>query len=105
MQHQREVLGVITILARDSATFGAGALAFCETATHLVAIASERDRREERELSYRADFDEAGPMAALGLLTATVAHELRGPLAALEIQLNEQHQLLARPERSPSPFE
>ena len=32
-------------------------------------------------------------MAALGLLTATVAHELRGPLAALEIQLDEQEQL------------
>ena len=39
VQHQREVLGVITLVARDSATFDAGALAFCETATHLVAIA------------------------------------------------------------------
>ena len=46
----------------------------------------------EREQGYRAELIEAGHMAALGLLTATVAHELRGPVGAL-VQLAEQQQI------------
>jgi len=35
-------------------------------------------------------------MASLGLLTATVAHELRGPVGAFTMQLAEQEHVLAQ---------
>jgi signal transduction histidine kinase/ActR/RegA family two-component response regulator len=90
VKHQREVLGVLILLGRDEASLDSAGLAFLETMSHIVALAAERDRRAEREHGYRAELIEAGHMAALGLLTATVAHELRGPVGALSVQLAEQ---------------
>ncbi|HEX9298064.1 MAG TPA: ATP-binding protein [Polyangiaceae bacterium] len=94
VKHQRDVLGVLVILSKDPTSLDGSVAAFLETVAHVVALAAERDRRVERELGYRAELAEAGHMAALGLLTATVAHELRGPVAALGVQLAEQQQIV-----------
>src|SRR5450432_436164 len=94
VKHQREVLGVLIVLAKDATAFDASRLVILETITHMVALAAERDRRVEREQGYRAELIEAGHMAALGLLTATVAHELRGPVGALTVQVAEEQQIV-----------
>jgi signal transduction histidine kinase/ActR/RegA family two-component response regulator len=96
VKHQRDVLGVLVVLTTEPTIFDASMKAFFETVAHMVALAAERDRRRERERGYRAELVEAGHMAALGLLTATVSHELRGPVAALSLQLAEQELLITQ---------
>src|SRR5260221_2807438 len=96
IKHQRDVLGVIVLLTKEPTNFETSVRTFLETVAHMVALASERDRRVEREISYRAELVEAGHMASLGLLTATVAHELRGPVGAFTMQLAEQEHVLAQ---------
>ena len=93
VRHQREVLGVLIVLSSEA--FDPALQAFLETVAHVVALAAERDRRMEREVGYRAELAEAGQLASLGLLTATVAHELRGPVQALGVQVAEQEQIVA----------
>ncbi|HKQ68341.1 MAG TPA: ATP-binding protein [Polyangiaceae bacterium] len=94
VRHHREMLGVLVFLGKDGAAYSPASLAFFETICHMAAVATERDRRAERELNYRAELVEAGHLATLGLLTATVAHELRGPVAAISVQVAEQQQIL-----------
>jgi signal transduction histidine kinase/ActR/RegA family two-component response regulator len=94
VRHQREVLGVLIVLSTE--VFDPSLQAFLETVAHVVALAAERDRRMEREVGYRAELAEAGQLASLGLLTATVAHELRGPVQALGVQVAEQEQIVAQ---------
>jgi signal transduction histidine kinase/ActR/RegA family two-component response regulator len=94
VRHQREVLGVLVVLSNE--TPDPSWQGFLETVAHVVALAVERDRRVEREVGYRAELAEAGQLASLGLLTATVAHELRGPVQALGIQVAEQQQIVAQ---------
>src|SRR5258705_3403011 len=96
VKHQRDVLGVIVVLTKEPTNFDASLRAFFETVAHMVALAAERDRRVEREIGYRAELAEAGHMASLGLLTATVAHELRGPVGALTMQLSEQEHIITQ---------
>ena len=94
VRHQREVLGVLVALSGE--TLDPSWQGFLETVAHVVALAAERDRRVEREVGYRAELAEAGQLASLGLLTATVAHELRGPVQALGVQVAEQEQILSQ---------
>jgi len=94
VRHQREVLGVLVVLSGE--TLDPSWQGFLETVAHVVALAAERDRRVEREVGYRAELAEAGQLASLGLLTATVAHELRGPVQALGVQVAEQEQIVSQ---------
>jgi signal transduction histidine kinase/CheY-like chemotaxis protein len=93
VRHQREVLGVLIVLSGEP--FEPANHAFLESVAHIVALAAERDRRVEREVGFRAELAEAGQLASLGLLTATVAHELRGPVQALTVQVAEQQNIVA----------
>jgi signal transduction histidine kinase/ActR/RegA family two-component response regulator len=103
VKHHRDVLGVLVLLAKDSNFFGASAMTFFEIVTHVLALAIDRDRRTEREQAYRDQLQEAGRMASLGLLIATVVHELRGPINALQLQLAGQQDLVKQGAPSPSP--
>jgi signal transduction histidine kinase/ActR/RegA family two-component response regulator len=94
VRHQREVLGVIVVLSGEA--LDTSWQAFLETVAHIAALAVERDRRVEREVGYRAELAEAGQLASLGLLTATVAHELRGPVQALGVQVAAQEQIVSQ---------
>jgi signal transduction histidine kinase/DNA-binding NarL/FixJ family response regulator len=87
-------LGVLIVMSSE--IFDPSCQAFLETVAHVVALAAERDRRMEREVGYRAELAEAGQLASLGLLTATVAHELRGPVQALGVQVAEQEQIVSQ---------
>ncbi|HMI82886.1 MAG TPA: ATP-binding protein [Polyangiaceae bacterium] len=94
VRHQREVLGVLVVMS--SGALDPSWQGFLETVANIVALAVERDRRVEREVGYRAELVEAGQLASLGLLTATVAHELRGPVQALGVQVAEQEQIVSQ---------
>jgi two-component system, cell cycle sensor histidine kinase and response regulator CckA len=94
VRHQREVLGVLVALYGE--TLDPSWQGFLEAVAHIVALAAERDRRVEREVGYRAELAEAGQLASLGLLTATVAHELRGPVQALGVQVAEQEHIVSQ---------
>ncbi|MET0592108.1 MAG: ATP-binding protein [Polyangiaceae bacterium] len=94
VRHQREVLGVLVVMSSEP--FDPGLTGFLETVAHMVGLAAERDRRAEREVGFRAELAEAGQLASLGLLTATVAHELRGPAQALNVQVAEQEHIVAQ---------
>jgi two-component system, cell cycle sensor histidine kinase and response regulator CckA len=94
VKHQRQVLSVLVLVGRnvpDTAT-----LLVLEIGGNIVALATERDRRAEREQVSRGDLAEVAPMVSLGLVTATVAHELRAPLHALGVQIEEEHRVLER---------
>lgn len=94
--HRRRTLGVLVLLARDTANVDSDTLTTLRIGTRIVALAAERDRRADRELSHRSELAEAARMASLGLVTATVAQELRTPFDALLVQLEEQMRLLPR---------
>jgi signal transduction histidine kinase/ActR/RegA family two-component response regulator len=98
VKHQRQVLSVLVLVGKivpDTPT-----LSVLETGGNIVALATERDRRTEREQVSRGDLAQVAPMVSLGLVTATVVHELRAPLHALVVQIEEEHRLLERLESS-----
>ncbi|MBN2197136.1 MAG: response regulator [Polyangiaceae bacterium] len=100
IEHGRVAAGAVVLLANDEPALGAERVAFVEAATHAIGLAVHRDRGAELERLRREEMEEANRMAGLGLLTASVAHELRGPVAALQLQLEEQRRLLREAEGS-----
>lgn len=70
------------------------AVEFAESVAMLLALALHREHRLEEEREQRGEIEEAGRMASLGVLTASVAHELRGPVGALVLQMEEQRRIL-----------
>ncbi len=94
IEHRRSPLGALLLLFAKRSGLDDEAATFAETVAHMLALALDRDRRLERERLQRDEIEEAGRMASLGLLTASVAHELRGPVGALVLQLDEQRRLL-----------
>jgi signal transduction histidine kinase/DNA-binding NarL/FixJ family response regulator len=91
----REVLGVLCVAARDVGQLQGDALTYLETAAHVIALAlagaaTDEDRRDPGRVVKTAQ------MAALGLLAAGVADELRGPLGALAISIKTQERVVAQ---------
>jgi len=105
IEHARVTVGAMVLLAAEEAALGAERIAFVEAATHTIGLAVHRDRGAELERIRREEIEESNRMASIGLLTASVAHELRGPVAALVLQLGEQRRLLqeAAPTGTASP--
>jgi len=94
VEHRRRILGVLVLLFEDGRALDDETESFVNTAAHMLALALERDRRHEEDQAQRDEFAEAGRLASLGVLTASVAHELRGPAGALTLQLEEQRRWL-----------
>jgi signal transduction histidine kinase/CheY-like chemotaxis protein len=94
LEHGNSALGALAMLGDAQHAFDAAALTFAEAAAHTLALAIHRDRGAESERIRAEELEEANRMASLGLLTASVAHELRGPVGALVLQLEEQQRLL-----------
>ncbi len=94
IEHRRQPLGTLLLLFTRRSALDDEAAGFAETVAHILALALDRERRVERERFQQEEMEEAGRMASLGLLTASVAHELRGPVGALVLQLEEQRRLL-----------
>ncbi len=94
IEHRRMTLGALVLLFDDPALLDEETAGFGETVAHVLALALDRDRRIEEDAAQRAEIEAAGHQASVGLLTASVAHELRGPVGALVLQLEEQERML-----------
>jgi len=94
IEHARVAVGAVVLLPTEEPALDAERIAFVEAATHTIGLAVHRDRGAELERIRREEIEESNRMASIGLLTGSVAHELRGPVAALVLQLGEQRRLL-----------
>jgi signal transduction histidine kinase/CheY-like chemotaxis protein len=101
--HRRTVLGTLVLLFDDVAMLDEETLGYIRTITNIAAVALERDRHVEEAQDERGRLVGPGSSTGLGLLTATVAHELKSPSGALALQhdelvrITEQIELLAGP--------
>jgi signal transduction histidine kinase/ActR/RegA family two-component response regulator len=89
----RTPVGALLLLFADPSEVDAETVAFAASIASLAALRAQRDRRSEAKLSTEQQ-EEAAHMVSLGLLTATVAHELRGPAGALLLQQEELKRLV-----------
>jgi len=92
---QRQVpLAAIVLLFEHPNRMDEETRSFTETVANLMALALQREARLEQEQRAHEELEDHHRMASLGLLTASVAHELRGPAGALVLQIEEQRRLL-----------
>ena len=89
----RSPVAALVLLFADPADVDAETISFGTTVANLAALRAQRERRAEVKLSTEQQ-EEAAHMVSLGLLTATVAHELRGPAGALILQQEELKRLV-----------
>jgi len=92
--HRRVVHGVFVLLFDDAPRIDEEGQRFAATVANMVAIALEREQTRETALPTNDELAEASRMASLGLLTASVAHELRGPAGAMILQQEELGRLV-----------
>jgi signal transduction histidine kinase/FixJ family two-component response regulator len=87
--HRRTVLGTLVLLFDDAAMLDEETLGYIRTVSSIAAVALERDRHVEEAQDERDRLVRTGSSAGLGLVTATVAHELKSPSGALSLQHDE----------------
>ena len=92
--HRRVAHGVFVLLFDDISRVDEEAQRFCDTISNMVALALDRAHSRETPLPSNDELAEASRMASLGLLTASVAHELRGPAGAMILQQEELGRLV-----------
>ena len=92
--HRRVAHGVFVLLFDDDARVDDEARQFASTISNMVAVALDRDQSRDTPLPSNDELAEASHMASLGLLTASVAHELRGPAGAMILQQEELGRLV-----------
>lgn len=84
----RTPIAALVLLFPSPTEVDAETTLFASSIANLAALRTQRDRRAEAKLSTEQQ-EETAHMVSLGLLTATVAHELRGPAGALLLQQEE----------------
>ncbi|HWZ92501.1 MAG TPA: GAF domain-containing protein, partial [Polyangiaceae bacterium] len=94
--HRRAVHGVFVLLFDDAVRIDEEGQQFATTIANMVAVALEREQARQTTLPTTDELAEASRMASLGLLTASVAHELRGPAGAMILQQEELGRLVER---------
>jgi signal transduction histidine kinase/ActR/RegA family two-component response regulator len=87
--HRRTVLGTLVLLFDDTAMLDEETLGYIRTVASIAAVALERDRHVEEAQDERSRLVGPGSQTSLGLLTTTVAHELKSPSGALALQHDE----------------
>jgi signal transduction histidine kinase/ActR/RegA family two-component response regulator len=87
--HRRTVLATLVLLFDDIAMLDEETLGYVRTIASIAAVALERDRHVEEAQDDRSRLVGPGSATSLGLLTATVAHELKSPSGALLLQHDE----------------
>ena len=90
----RKTLGAIVLLFAAHEKVDDGAVAFLETVGSLLADVYASESFEESPPSAHAKPNQASTTGIV-LLGASVAHQLEGPVSALDLQLDEQRRLLA----------
>ncbi len=86
--------GVFVLLFDDATRVDDEAQHFALTIANLMAVAQEREQIRATPAPSNDELAEASHMASLGLLTASVAHELRGPAGAMLLQQQELGRLV-----------
>lgn len=86
--------GVFVLLFDDATRVDDEAQQFAATVAHMLAASLEREQFRATPIPSNDELAEASRMASLGLLTASVAHELRGPTGALLLQQEELSRLV-----------
>jgi signal transduction histidine kinase/ActR/RegA family two-component response regulator len=89
----RTPLAALVLMFPDPQSVDAETILFASSIANLAALRAQRERHGEAKLSHEQQ-EETAHMVSLGLLTATVAHELRGPAGALILQQEELKRLV-----------
>ena len=89
----RTPLGAFVLLFANPNELDLETVTFASSVANLAALRAQRDRHQGDKLSTEQQ-EETAHMVSLGLLTATVAHELRGPAGALLLQQEELKRLV-----------
>jgi PAS domain S-box-containing protein len=97
-----QVLGSFASYHREPHTPRPAEVAFVDTATHLAAIAIDRQRAELEANVQRRELAHLGRVVMLGQLSSSLAHELKQPLAAIMSNAQAARRLL---EREPPPLD
>ncbi|RYZ08876.1 MAG: response regulator [Myxococcales bacterium] len=84
----RAAVAAFVLLFPSPADVDAETITFARSVANLAALRSQRERRTEIKPTTE-EQEQTAHMVSLGLLTATVAHELRGPAGALLLQQEE----------------
>jgi CheY-like chemotaxis protein len=90
----RRTLGAVVLLFAAHEKVDDGAVAFLETVCSLLADAYLTEFLEEAPASAHTKPNQASTTGIV-LLGASVAHQLEGPVSALDLQLDEQRRLLS----------
>ena len=89
----RTPIGAFVLLFANPNDLDLETVTFASSIASLAALRTQRDRHRGEKLSTEQQ-EETAHMVSLGLLTATVAHELRGPAGALLLQQEELKRLV-----------
>lgn len=89
VMHRRSVLATLVLMFDDAAMLDEETLRYVATVCAVAALGLERDRRAEEAQTDRNRLVAGGANAGIGLVTATVAHELKSPAGALAMQHDE----------------
>jgi signal transduction histidine kinase/ActR/RegA family two-component response regulator len=89
VMHRRTVLATLVLMFDDVAMLDEETQHYITTVCTLAALGLERDRHVEEARTDRNRLVAGGANAGVGLVTATVAHELKSPAGALELQHEE----------------
>jgi CheY-like chemotaxis protein/signal transduction histidine kinase len=88
-----QAIGAIVLLFSPRAKVDEGTVSFIETVSALLGAAGTFDARDIASASVQMLNQPS--TTSLVLLGASVAHQLEGPVSALDLQLEEQRRLLA----------
>jgi signal transduction histidine kinase len=101
LRAQRRVVGTLAVLSRDDTLWGEHSLRLLEAVGGQVGVTIDNARLYTRVSNYaerlarsQAQLIQAEKLAAMGRLTASIAHELNNPLQAVQ---NCLHLILHRP--------
>jgi signal transduction histidine kinase/CheY-like chemotaxis protein len=89
VMHRRSVLATLVLMFDDAAMLDEETRAYVTTVGAISALALERDRQLEEARVDRSRLIAGGGSAGVGLVTATVAQELKSPAGALALQHDE----------------
>jgi signal transduction histidine kinase/ActR/RegA family two-component response regulator len=90
----RRTLGVLLLLFAAHEKVDDGSVAFVETVCSIIGDAFANEAADESPDSARVRPNQASTTGIV-LLGASVAHQLEGPVSALDLQLEEQRRLLS----------
>jgi signal transduction histidine kinase/ActR/RegA family two-component response regulator len=103
IMHRRTVLATLVLMFDDAAMLDEETLRYLTTVCSVAAVALERDRQLEEARTDRDRLVAGGANAGVGLVTATVAHELKSPAGALAMQHDELRRVVEQLEMLAGP--